>query len=649
MPEPSLVLFSTDRPGWTFENIANQLAHELSLYYSFKVMPYKRIVKETCSILVNLWWATALRVQANVQRDRVVTCVYDVYSWNIDEGSRHQFKLTLQNSDGLILCSEQLLHEMEKPFGRYFPKHVAVIPDGVDTTLFAPTPLPQEVVGGWTGNSTRHTPGGPEDHKGLNLIKEAQVGSGTPLNILDAAAGGAWPLSKMPEFYRDISFLLCASIAEGTPNPVLEALACGRPVVTTAVGIVPQIVRDGVNGLIIERSVASIQAAIAHMKGLGPHGLSAMSGAAVESVKGWSWIERSRQWREFLQTVQYAAKRTMHFVPDRTEPAAVVTMPAVERELNIPPHVLLVSDVPDWAFHQNLSDLAKYLKDDFDFTHWFVTDYLKDSQVPAMPRYDCVFIPYHRWPIDNILPWDRTVGSLRALWFYPEKPRAPGPEEYKLVNKFRAFHVVTQQNYEELAAHCPNVMYLTNPVDVTRFKGMPKKQKELIVSWNGNAKHYSAGQAHDVKGFNSHIKPACAVAQVKLEYAEYNTKRLAPKDMPAFYKKANVAICASMFEGASNSVMEAMAAGQAVLATDVGNHAEMRASQLREYGETGIKIIGRNVPEIVREITELKKDLGKIRAMGELNKQEIADRWSWDVWAPKYKEYLLKGIKPERA
>jgi glycosyltransferase involved in cell wall biosynthesis len=53
-------------------------------------------------------------------------------------------------------------------------------------------------------------------------------------------------------FYEAIDVLLLPSANEGTPVSVIEALAAERPTVATRVGGVPDVIRDGVDGFLVE-------------------------------------------------------------------------------------------------------------------------------------------------------------------------------------------------------------------------------------------------------------------------------------------------------------------------------------------------------------------------------------------------------------
>jgi glycosyltransferase involved in cell wall biosynthesis len=53
-------------------------------------------------------------------------------------------------------------------------------------------------------------------------------------------------------YYRLFDAFLLPSVNEGTPVSAIEALASGTPVVANRVGGVPDVVRDGVDGFLVE-------------------------------------------------------------------------------------------------------------------------------------------------------------------------------------------------------------------------------------------------------------------------------------------------------------------------------------------------------------------------------------------------------------
>ncbi len=71
---------------------------------------------------------------------------------------------------------------------------------------------------------------------------------------------------EIADCMRRAQCLVLPSRSEGMPNVVVEALACGTPVVASAVGEVPRLVRDGENGFLIDpkssRFTADLAAAL---------------------------------------------------------------------------------------------------------------------------------------------------------------------------------------------------------------------------------------------------------------------------------------------------------------------------------------------------------------------------------------------------
>lgn len=66
----------------------------------------------------------------------------------------------------------------------------------------------------------------------------------------------------LADVYRRARVLVCASTSEGGPRVVPEALACGTPSVSTPVGIVPELIQDGVNGEVFDGTAPGLVAAL---------------------------------------------------------------------------------------------------------------------------------------------------------------------------------------------------------------------------------------------------------------------------------------------------------------------------------------------------------------------------------------------------
>jgi glycosyltransferase involved in cell wall biosynthesis len=77
-------------------------------------------------------------------------------------------------------------------------------------------------------------------------IRAASLGLGARVRFL-----GAQPRGDVLSLFRAADAVLLSSAWENFPHTVVEALAVGTPVVATAVGGIPEVVRDGENGLLV--------------------------------------------------------------------------------------------------------------------------------------------------------------------------------------------------------------------------------------------------------------------------------------------------------------------------------------------------------------------------------------------------------------
>lgn len=59
---------------------------------------------------------------------------------------------------------------------------------------------------------------------------------------------------ELPRYLNDIKIVVLPSYSEGLPNIVLESMACGCVVLATSVGGIPQVIKDGKTGFIMENN-----------------------------------------------------------------------------------------------------------------------------------------------------------------------------------------------------------------------------------------------------------------------------------------------------------------------------------------------------------------------------------------------------------
>ena len=174
-------------------------------------------------------------------------------------------------------------------------------PNGVKSERFPLSEIPPTdlLKFMWVGNPSVSHHG---DNKGFESIIKPVFEQLEGVELITATPANPVSHEAMGEFYSSGHILMCMSLHEGGPLPVIEAMHCGRPVISTEVGIVPEIVEHDVNGWIVDRSRSALTKAIMNIVE-NPDLISKMSGKAHDAVLNRSVSDMANNYREMLESV----------------------------------------------------------------------------------------------------------------------------------------------------------------------------------------------------------------------------------------------------------------------------------------------------------------------------------------------------------
>lgn len=334
--KPRIALI-TDTDWWAFWNISQQLCRHLSDRYEFLVIPtavvdnvvHVFLMARECD-LVHVFWREYLTLleqphtrvyveylggrhadflQSNIRDKLISTCIYD--HLHLEPAALRARAALYRNVVNSYYVGSERLKRIYEAIPD-FPRPAAVLPDGVDLELFYPFNLERfddigqrEIVIGWTGNSKWSSE--LEDFKGVQTILrpavEELIAEGLPvrLQLADRAEGGPMiPHREMVHYYSTIDVYICTSKIEGTPNPVLESMACGVPVITTDVGVVPEAFGSQQRDFILpERSISALQDALRRLVA-NPTLFRTLSAENLTAIQSWDWRHQAERFAAYF-------------------------------------------------------------------------------------------------------------------------------------------------------------------------------------------------------------------------------------------------------------------------------------------------------------------------------------------------------------
>lgn len=238
------ILLLVDRPGWVFDFIASAIRSLLKERFRIDIAYVRKAPKidpREYDLLYVFFWGETYHLQFGFDPHCIIKEISS-YRWLDDPRygpcTPEEFRQKALRETQAVTCTSL---GMVEAIGKTHPV-VFHAPNGFDPKRFYDKGMrsgPMTV--GWAGNMADPV------KRYHSLLVPACEGHYTLLT-----AGGDLAWRKMNDFYNRVDVFALTSLHEGQSLPVIEAMAAGCFPVCTNVGVVPELVRSGDNGIIVD-------------------------------------------------------------------------------------------------------------------------------------------------------------------------------------------------------------------------------------------------------------------------------------------------------------------------------------------------------------------------------------------------------------
>ncbi len=325
--------------------------------------------------------------------------------------------------------------------------------------------------------------------------------------------------------------------------------------------------------------------------------------------------------------------------------------------------ILLVVDIKGWCFWNIAQEIKKYLQEyeitilpleeidnnlvklffyaqDYDLIHFFWRGHLSFFKSQESYMNECG-LSYDNFMNNYVYNKNITTSVYDHLYL----------DDLEFTNSMLniAKNYVVSSNIlkniydkEEKILKKPQ-MVITDGVDLNLFKMTAKRdfnKEKLVIGWVGNSL-WQNGQ-DDIKGFNTILKPMLDELikegyPIECYFADKQERMIAHEDMPEYYQKIDICLCASLNEGTPNPVLEAMAMGAVVITTDVGIVKDALGSKQKKF------IVKRDKESFKEKIIELINNRSLLEELSKENMRQI-QKWDWPKIMQNFKKFFEENI-----
>lgn len=286
-----------DVEGWAYYHRARALQEYAPVDLAIEIVPHqRRFAPGSFDLLFDLNYGHVLRTRAELSR-RARDAVLLVAFNNGWPNRLDHFAAAKVHAHAVVVNNREFFERSGQLPGTYW------ISNGVDRRVFAcRRPMADRPLrAAWIGSAYHAHTTGVKGYGDL-LVPLARRLAGRAhcdFKVVDpyTANGGGGSgagdrvltRDELVEWYNQAAVYVVASSSEGTPNPALEAASCGCALVTTRVGNMPELVRHGVNGVLVDRTVEALEAGVVEAM----ERRREWSARILEDMGAWDWSVRA--------------------------------------------------------------------------------------------------------------------------------------------------------------------------------------------------------------------------------------------------------------------------------------------------------------------------------------------------------------------